>query len=167
MNKKIVFGLLYELLWFLIAALVAYILIWPIRDRISDELFNYLLPTYFLIFTYFRFIAFMQQSILLESIWSKILFFVLNFPLFFFMLNKSFEYGQVADTYIYTLPKTILQHIKSGTELPQVMYVKRLVTIAEATVLTLIILFQLRIVHSIFKFRQLDKVIYIKKNVEA
>lgn len=162
-TKKIGLGLLLELLWFLIAAIVAYIIIWPVKDIISHELYIYLLGTYFLIFTYFRCTAFLQHSILMESIWSKIIIFILNFPLFFFMLNKSFKYSRVTEEYIFTLPKEEIQHIKSGTELPDLMYIKHLVTIAEPAVLMLIILFQLRIMYAIFKLRQLDKVIYRNK----
>lgn len=163
MKNKLLLSLLYESLWFAFAAVAAYLLILPIKNEISQQFFIYLMWSLFLVFTYFRFTAFMMRSILLENIWVKILFFTLNVPLFFVVLDQYYAFGRVYDEYNFTLPSTVFQHIKSGTELDDLMYIKNLVTFAGVASMALIILFEARIVHAIFKLRQLDKVLYKTK----
>lgn len=157
MNNKLVLGLVYELLWFAFAAVIAYLLILPIKNEISQQFFQYLMWSLFLVFTYFRFVAFMMRSIILENVWVKILLFIANIPLFFFVLNQYYTFGRVYDEYNYTLAANVFQHIKSGTDLDDLMYIKRLVTFSGAASMMLIFLMEARIVYAIFKLRQLDK----------
>lgn len=157
MKNKLILDLAYELLWFAFAAIASYLLILPIKEVISISFFQFLLSALFLAITYFRFIAFMMRSILLESIWVKLLLFVLNIPLFFYMLDQFSTFGKVYDEYNFTLPVTEFHHINSGTELDDLMYIKQLVTFAGFAAIVMIILLELRIVHAIFKLRQLDK----------
>ena len=105
----------------------------------------------------------MMRSVLLESIWIKMAFFVINIPLFFYALDQYYTFGKVFDEYNFTLPANIYQHIKSGTELNDLMYIKKLVSFAGFATLALIALFEIRIVLAIFKLRQLDKYIWSKK----
>lgn len=162
MKNNTVLEILYELLWFVFAGIAAYLLVFPIQNRISVSFFQYLLASLFLVFTYFRFTAFMSRSILLKSVWVKIAFFTINIPLFFLVLDKYYTFGRVFDEYNFTLPKNVFQHIVSGTELEDLMYIKKLVTFSGSAALLLIVLFEFRIVYAIFKLRQLDK--YIWKN---
>jgi hypothetical protein len=161
-KNKLVLGIIYELCWFAFASAAAYLLVLPVMSRISQEFLLYLLGSSFLVFTYFRFTAFLMRSVLLESVWIKMLFFIGNVPLFFLMLNLYFTFGRAFDDYNYTLAAGLFQHIKSGTELDDLMYIKKLVTFCGVASLMVIIVFELRIVHSIFKLRQLDK--YLVRN---
>lgn len=163
MKNKIILDLVYEILWFAFAAIAAYLFVLPIKDIISFPFFQFLISALFLAFTYFRFIAFMFRSILLESIWVKLLLFVLNVPLFFYMLDQYSTFGKVYDEYNFTLPANQLQPIKSGTELDDLMYIKQVVTFAGFAALVMIILLEIRIVHAIFKLRQLDKYLWKKQ----
>lgn len=163
MEKKLFLSIIYEIIWFLLAIGGAYICIVPIQDEISRPFFQFLLFALFIAFTYFRFIAFMMRSILLESIWAKLLLFVLNVPLFFLLLNKYYAFGRTFDDYVFTLPANVFQHIKSGTDIDDLMYIKNLVTFAGVTSMTVIVLLEMRIVYAIFKLRQLDKILYKKK----
>ncbi|MBP6323665.1 MAG: hypothetical protein KA322_01405 [Chitinophagales bacterium] len=162
MNNKLFLGIAYEILWFALAAIASYLLIVPARHAISDQFAIYLMWSLFLVFTYFRFTAFMMHSVLLESIWVKVLLFILNVPLFFFVLNQYYTFGRVYDEYNFTAPATVLQHIKSGTELDDLMYIKKLVTFSGVAAMVLIVLLEARIVKAIFKLRQLDKLLYKK-----
>ena len=163
MKNKLLLSILYELLWFVFAAIASYLLILPIKNEISQQFFIYLMWSLFLVFTYFRFTAFMMRSVILESIWIKILFFTLNIPLFFFVLDQYYAFGRVYDEYNFTLASNIFQDIKSGTELDDLMYIKNLVTFSGAAAMMLIILFEARIVYAIFKLRQLDKILFKKE----
>ncbi len=163
MNSKVVLSVIYELLWFAVAAVGAYLLVLPVKNEISQQFFQYLICSMFLVFTYFRFTAFMMRSILLENVWIKLLLFVLNVPLFFFVLNKYYAFGRVYDEYNFTLPLNVFQHIKSGTELDDLMYIKKLVTFSGVASMTVILFLEARIVYAIFKLRQLDSYISGKK----
>lgn len=162
LKNKLVLEIFYEICWFAFAITASYLLVLPIISKISEAFSHYLLGAIFLVFTYFRFIAFMMRSVLLESVWIKLIFFVLNIPLFFVMLNLYYTYGRAFDDYNYTLSASIFQHIKSGTELEDLMYIKKLVTFSGAASLMVILAFEIRIVYAIFKLRQLDK--YLVRN---
>lgn len=157
MKNTVVLKLLFELLWFIFAGIAAYLLILPIKHEISQPFFVYLASMLFLIVTYFRFIAFLTHSIFMDSVWVKIALFVLNIPLFFWALNQYFTFNAVFDEYNYTLPATIFQHIKSGTEVNDLMYIKQLTIFSGIIAMMLIIVLELRIVQAMFRYRQLDK----------
>lgn len=162
MKNKMLLSIAYEVLWFAVAAIGAYLLVLPVRADISDALFYYILCSLFFVFTYTRLIAFMSQSILMENVFVKIGLFIVNVPLFFYLMNQYYAFGRVFDEYNYTLASNIFQHIRSGTELDDLMYIKKLVTFSGATSMTVIVLMEARIIYAIFKLRQLDK--YIHKN---
>lgn len=163
MKNKIILELFYELLWFSFSAVLAFLLVMPIKDEISTAFFQYLIASLFLAFTYFRFIAFMMRSVILETIWVKLALFIINIPLFFLVLDQYYVYGKVYDEYNYTLPVSQFQHVHSGTELDDLMYIKKLVTFSGFAALIMIVLFEIRIVHAIFKLRQLDKYLWKDK----
>lgn len=156
-KNKLLLGLSYELLWFAFAAVASYLVVLPVKNEISPAFFRYLLCSLFLVFTYFRFIAFMTRSVILENVWVKIALFTVNVPLFFFVLNQYYAYGRVYDEYNFTLAANVFQHIKSGTDLEDLMYIKKLVTFAGVASMMVIILLEARIVYAMFKLRQLDK----------
>lgn len=162
MKNKLALEIVYELGWFAFAAAAAYLLVLPVIPKISQALYGYMYGTLFLIVTYFRFTAFMARSILLENVFVKIILFILNVPLFFYLLNEYYTYGRVFDNYDYTLASNVFQHIKSGTELEDLTYIKKLVTFCGIASLMLVVLLQVRLVYAIFKLRQLDK--YLIRN---
>ena len=157
MSNKILLDIFYEILWFAFAAVASYLLILPVKNEISISFSRYLMCSMFLVFTYFRFTTFMMRSVLLESVWVKIGLLILNIPLFFFVLNQYFNYIDVFDDYNYTLAANLFQHIRSGTEVDDLMYIKKLTVFSGIASMLMIFLFELRIVYSIFKLRQLDK----------
>lgn len=157
MKNKLFLDIFYELLWFTIAAIAAYLLVSPIRPEISIPFYHYLVASLFLIFTYFRFVAFMMRSILLQSIWVKIGLFIANIALFFFALNQYFIFIDVFDEYNYTLAANVFQHIRSGTETDDLFYIKKLTIFSGIGLMMLILVLEARIVYAIFKLRQLDK----------
>lgn len=157
MKNKVVLGILLELLWFAVATVAAYAMVLPIKSEISAAFFQYLLISLFLVFTYFRFIAFMGHSILLENVWVKIGLLIVNIPLFFFVLNQYYDFIAVFDDYNFTLPANVFQHIHSGTEVEDVLYLKKLTAFCGIASMLVILLMEARIVYAIFKLRQLDK----------
>jgi hypothetical protein len=148
---------LYDAIWFAIAVVAAMLLLQPVKQAISSEFYRFLAVGIFIVFTYFRFTAFMMRSLVLQNVWVKIGFFILNIPLFFFLLNQYFKFIDVFDDYDYTLDASVFQHIHSGTELETLMYLKRLTVFAGILPLFLILLFQARIIYAVFKFRLFDK----------
>lgn len=161
--KQLLLKLAYECIWFAIAAVAASLLIYPVQGRISAEFYRYLWCSIFLVFTYFRFVAFMPRSVILHNVFVKIGLFILNIPLFFFILDRYFKFIAVFDEYDYTLAKNIFQHIHSGTEVDDILYLKKLTVFSGIVAMLLILMMQARIVHAIFKLRQLDQYIFPSK----
>lgn len=159
MNNKTLLQLAYEALWLVFALVAAYVLIMPIRSHITDLFFRYLFVSIFFIVTYFRFTVFMSSSVVMSNIWVKILLFVGNIPLFFFALDQYYTFNAVFDNYIYTLPPDVYQHILSGTEVEELLYIKQLTVFAGVISMVMIILLQMRIVQTIFLQSQLDRLI--------
>ncbi|HNE50466.1 MAG TPA: hypothetical protein PKM51_03855 [Chitinophagales bacterium] len=161
-SNKFILGVVAEVLWFAFAAIAAYLVSLPIISVVSSTLFLYVVFSIFFIITYVRFIAFMSYSVLMENVFFKIGLFIVNVPLFFYLMNLYFKFGRAYDEYNYTLPANVFQHIKSGTELEDLTYIKKLITLSGSASLTVLLLMEITIVYAIFKYRQLDK--YIKKN---
>ena len=101
----------------------------------------------------------MQRSVIFRNVFVKILLFVLNIVLFIFVLNQYYSFNNVFDVYNYTLPVNEFQHIKSGTEVDDLLYIKKLTIFSGIVAMILIVLMEMRLVHAFFKYRQLDKYI--------
>jgi hypothetical protein len=160
MQNKVVTEIIYETLWFLLAVVVAAIFIYPIYTKISRPFLIYLICSLFLIVTYFRGIVFMQHSIIFRNVWVQLILFVVNVPFMIFVLRQYFSFIHVFDDYNYTLPPTEFQHILAGTEVDDLLYIKSLTIFAGTILLVMIALMEIRIIHAIFKYRQLDKIIH-------
>lgn len=159
MQNKILLDVISEALWLIIAAVAAVILIYPIYTEISQEFLIYLSWSLFLIFTYIRGILFMQRSIIFRNVFVKLFLFVLNVVLMIFVLNRYYSFIHVFDDYNYTLPATEFQHIKSGTEVDDLLYIKNLTVFSGIVAMLVIVLMEIRIVQAFFKYRQLDQFI--------
>ncbi|MBK6273440.1 MAG: hypothetical protein IPF58_01545 [Saprospirales bacterium] len=159
MKNEILLDLAYEAIWLIVAAVASIILIYPIYTKISQQFLLYLCWSLFLVFTYVRGILFMQRSIIFRNVFVKILLFVLNIVLFIFVLNQYYSFNNVFDVYNYTLPVNEFQHIKSGTEVDDLLYIKKLTIFSGIVAMILIVLMEMRLVHAFFKYRQLDKYI--------
>ncbi|MBK8350156.1 MAG: hypothetical protein IPL21_00185 [Saprospirales bacterium] len=159
MKNEILLDLAYEAIWLIVAAVASIILIYPIYTKISQQFLVYLCWSLFLVFTYVRGILFMQRSIIFRNVFVKILLFVLNIVLFIFVLNQYYSFNNVFDVYNYTLPVNEFQHIKSGTEVDDLLYIKKLTIFSGTVAMVLIVLMEMRLVHAFFKYRQLDKYI--------
>jgi hypothetical protein len=166
LKKNLLLGITYEVLWFAFAFAAAYLMVFSIRASISSALYYYIFFSIAFIITYFRFVTFMSYSVLMKSVFVKIGLFIINVPLFFYLLKQYFTYSKVFDDYNLTLPANVFQHIKSGTELDDLLYLKQVVIFSGVIAMMLVLLLQIRIVYAIFKQRQLDKYIF-KKNINT
>lgn len=150
---------MYEVLWLVLAAVASAILIYPIYNEISQQFLIYLSWSLFLLFTYIRGILFMQRSIIFRNVFVKIILFIANIILLIFVLNQYYTFNHVFDDYNYTLPANMFQHIKSGTEVDDLMYIKNLTVFSGVVAMVSIVLMEMRLVQAFFKYRQLDKFI--------
>ena len=143
MKNEILLDLAYEAIWLIVAAVASIILIYPIYTKISQQFLVYLCWSLFLVFTYVRGILFMQRSIIFRNVFVKILLFVLNIVLFIFVLNQYYSFNNVFDVYNYTLPVNEFQHIKSGTEVDDLLYIKKLTIFSGIVAMILIVLMEM------------------------
>ncbi len=159
MKNETLLDFAYEALWLIVAAVASIILIYPIYTKISQKFLVYLCWSLFLVFTYIRGILFMQRSIIFRNVFVKMFLFVLNIALLIFVLNQYYSFNNVFDVYNYTLPANEFQHIKSGTEVDDLLYIKKLTIFSGTVAMVLIVLMEMRLVQAFFKYRQLDKYI--------
>ena len=157
MKSETFLDIVYEILWLVLAAVASAILIYPIYTKISHEFFVYLCWSLFLVFTYIRGILFMQRSIFFRNIFVRLFLFVANIALLIFVLNQFFTFIHVFDDYNYTLPAQELQHIKSGTEVDDLMYIKQLTIFSGSIAMISVVLMEMRLIQAFFRYRQLDK----------
>ena len=157
-GKEIIYSLLFEIIWFAFAAILVFVVLSLVRTSISTHFYEFLFGTGFLLITYFRFIVWAYNSILLRSIWMKLLLFLANIPLFFYVLHYYGHFMQVFDNYVFDLPDTVFQHINSGTD-EKLPLIKWLTVIGGVGSLSMIVLMEIRVIWLIFKLRQLDRYI--------
>ena len=74
LKKNLLLGITYEVLWFAFAFAAAYLMVFSIRASISSALYYYIFFSIAFIITYFRFVTFMSYSVLMKSVFVKIVF---------------------------------------------------------------------------------------------
>lgn len=158
-KNEILYSIVFELLWIAFAAILVFVVFSMVRSFISEHFYEFLLGTGFLFITCFRLVVWPYNSVLIRSVWIKLLLFLLNIPLFFYVMHYYSHFMQVFDDYVYDLPDTVFQHIHSGTDIDQILLIKRLTVMTGVGALVVIVLFELRIIWLIFKLRQLDRYI--------
>lgn len=158
-TREFTYRLLLELFWFLFAGVLVFLVLELVRTSVSQPFYRFLFSAGFLFVSYLRLVVWSEQSLLLTSIWVKLLLFFGNIGLFFFLMHEFNTFRQAFDDYNYTLDETQFQHIRSGTDVDQVLRLSRLTVIAGIGALVTTVLLEFRIMWMIFRSRQLERLI--------
>lgn len=152
----------YEFLWMLSAAVLTLFFTWELMPHIDRGYFYYITGTMFLAFNYLRWILFPKYSPIMYSFWFKGVMLLLNIPLalvvskYFLTLMESYD----SFNFSYGTGENILIKTDASYELIQKI---RTTTIASVVSLViLIIIFELRSIQLIFKWRQVPE--FMTKN---
>lgn len=148
---------LYEILWFMLAGIIAYVTTFTVSNYISSMFYLWLFCGVFLAVTYFRWIAFPEKSVLMMSFWVKCFLMLANVPLFIWGINRFLQLVEVFDSFNGTFENLSEQHVINTIPISMLMYLKSITTLVAVSALILIILFFFRSLHLIFKWRQVPK----------
>jgi len=112
----------YDIIWMAFAAIVAYMLIYPI-DRVIYQ-YPFRLENMMFIFAFIvllRYLFFLSQTILSKNIILKILFAVGSIPLFLFLMNKmSLFRGFLGDTGL----DQFMLHLSDSSQINMSRYIR-------------------------------------------
>lgn len=162
-TREFTYRLLLEIFWFLFAGVLVFLVLELVRTYISPGFYRFLFVAGFLFITYLRLAVWSDQSLLLTSIWVKLILFFGNIGLFFLLLHEFNTFRQAFDDYNYTLDDTQFQHIRAGTDVDQVLRLSRLTVIAGIGALVTVVLLEFRIMWMIFRSRQLEQLVKGKR----
>jgi hypothetical protein len=147
----------YEIIWFLAAFILTFTLTFRIYGSIRPDFFWFLNAVSFSAFTYIRWIIFPVHSPLMFSFWVKVVLFFANIPIFMLVLRYFTASLEVFDSYNFSYENRAGQLIAFGTPLELVHYIKNLTIFSGSVMLISIVLYQLRTIQLIFKWRQVPQ----------
>lgn len=162
-TREFTYRLLLEIFWFLFAGIFVFLVLESVRTSVSPAFYRFLITSGFIFITYLRLAVFSDDSLLLTSIWVKLLVFFGNIALFFYLMHEFNTFREAFDDYNYTLDETQFQHIRSGTDVDQVLRISRLTVISGIGALVTTVMLNLRVMWMIFRSRQLENLIKGKR----
>jgi hypothetical protein len=159
MNKITKYKALNDLIWFIISFLAAILLPFRFNDFIDSNYFIYLSSCTFIITLYFGWIVFPERSLIFWSFWTKFILFFLNFALFFYIFKSHSFYTKYIDGFEFTFDKNA-KIITSSIPTELIDPLKSFTIFCGSVSVVFLVLMQLRIVHLIFKYRQVPEDIF-------
>lgn len=148
------YKILIDVIWFIVAILIATLIPLPFNKNISTAYQVFLSASLFVIVTYFRWVVFPMRSYIFSSFWPKFILFFVNFALFYYFMQGFSNFTKVFDGFEFTFDKSTHQSILFGTSTDIAEQIKNLTIFCGSITLVLIVMIQFRIIHIIFKFRQ-------------
>lgn len=148
---------LYEGLWFLAGLIISFALTYKLYGQIRSDFFWFITVVSFGGFTYLRWIIFPEHSPLMFSFWVKLVFLFLNIPLFFFVMRYFAAATEVFDSYNFSFEDRSGQLVSHGIPADLFDYLKTLTIFSATVMLISIVMYQLRAIQLIFKWRQVPQ----------
>ncbi len=111
----------------------------------------------FILAQYFRVILYERRIIWMRPFAIKLLFGVINIPLFFVAMTWLMNFNTQLESYGYNVENAMTVDIKTGMSLVKYDYLKSLTYFIGTGIMIIIVLFQLRLVYSIFKYREVPE----------
>jgi hypothetical protein len=143
--------------WFLAAFIITFVATFKIFGSVRPDFFWFLSGISFGCFTYIRWIIFPEHSPLMFSFWVKVVMFFVNIPLFMLVLRYFTAALEVFDSFNFSYENRAGQLIAYGTPVELIAYIRDLTIFSGSVMLISIVLYQLRTIHLIFKWRQVPK----------
>lgn len=148
---------LYEGLWFLAGLIISFALTYRLHGQIRTDFFWFITAVSFGGFTYLRWIIFPRHSPLMFSFWVKLVFLFLNIPLFFLVMRYFAAATEVFDSYNFSFENRSGQLVSYNIPADLFDYLKTLTIFSATAMLISIVMYQLRAIQLIFKWRQVPK----------
>lgn len=157
LGKYTQFQWAYEILWVLASLIISVIACWSIKAYIREDFFWYIFGNMFLGLNYLRWIIFPRHSPVMYSFWFKMIMLLLNIPITLFVVRYFMAAMEVFDSFNFSFGDQAGQLVKFGTPLGVIFYVKQLTVFTISSFLVLILIFEIRALQLIFKWRQVPQ----------
>jgi hypothetical protein len=148
---------LYEVLWLLAAGILTFGVTESLSGYVQSYFFWYLAGCTFMGFTYLRWIIFPLHSPIMFSFWFKMVMIFLNIPIFLFVTRYFTAAMGVFDSFNFSYEDREGQYLKNEIPFQTFDYLKTLTIFVASTMLIAIVLFELRAIQLIFKWRQVPQ----------
>ncbi len=154
MNKHTIRIIAKEITWWLISALVAYMVLMPICSVIDYYYWGFNLALILIGVHFFRYILFFNQNILLKKKWTKFVAFVLLIQGIIFVMSRTHYLLNLTDNQsIEFFGKLIRKEALGLTETYQLMhYLKEELLLCAVTACVMMACLIGRIIYSLFGF---------------
>lgn len=147
-----------------IIAAICYLIMGSLAKFLSWHFLLYLLLGFFIIAQYARVIVFERKVIWMKPFSMKFLIFLLNIPLFFLVLTWMMNFNGQLEDYGYDVTGMITQDLSAGMSLTQYARLKSITYFVGTATMITIILFQFRVIYSIFKYREIPSFLLRKES---
>ena len=144
-----------EILWTLASITLIAFLVWDIYPVIERFLFYYIVVTLLLGLTYLRWIIFPRKSPLMRMFWFKVVIIIINIPIMLFTIRFFMSIMEIFDSINFSVGILEGRLILEGTALDFIQKTRELTIASVSSLVILIILFALRSIQLIFKWREI------------
>ncbi|MEZ5001889.1 MAG: hypothetical protein R2730_02530 [Chitinophagales bacterium] len=144
-----------------IIAALCYLMIAPIVRFISWHYLLFLILGAFVIGQYARVILFERLIVWMRPFSMKFFLFLLNIPLFFLVLTWMMNFNGQMEDYGFDILSVHTKDLSAGMLLEQYAYLKSITYFIGIASMIIIVMFQFRVLYSIFKYRELPS--YLKR----
>jgi hypothetical protein len=135
-----------DILWFLIASIISYLLLYVIKNAIDIEYFRILFLCVSVALIYFRWILFPNTSFVFNNILVKVLLLLLNLPFAYFLLQKFNFYIEKIDDYAINFMPNKKFPLLQNLDVDAILLIKNITLMSFIFILVMIVLMQIRIV---------------------
>jgi hypothetical protein len=152
--KKTLLYVSQELIWLLIAAVFAVMLVYPLYRKVEYTFLTENLLLAFYAIMLLRMVVFFHGVIWLKPLWMRFLMFVINLNLFFLIIRKEQNFLTIYDSFTMEdlgKPKTPLSLSQMEKLFHYFYYEINMVVIS---CLVMIVLFCFRLIHSYWSLRK-------------
>lgn len=150
---------MYEILWIVSAVILTLFFIWELQPHIDSLYFLFLSGTIFLGFNYLRWILFPRYSPVMYSFWFKAVMILLNIPLAMLVSKYFLTLLEVYDSFNFTYGVGEHVLIKTDADYDLIQKIRTTTIAAVVSLVILIIIFELRAIQLIFKWRQVPSML--------
>lgn len=146
MFKNFKYTIALDILWFIMAGIIAYLILFSVQQKIDATYFYTLFFSLVVAIVYLKWIMYPTTSFFFNTILSKLLLLLLNLPLAYFVLRKFNLYIEKIDDYSINFNPDIQFPIVDNLNVDALLWIKNLTLISFISVLVMIVLMQLRII---------------------
>lgn len=143
-----------EILWLIASVVITTFMTWSIYPEIDKGFFFYISGTMFLALNYLRWILFPRYSPIMFSFWFKMVMLLINIPLLMVIGKYFLSIMEIFDSFNFSYGYSESHLIRENAPLDFIQQVRTLTIASVASFLVLTVIFEIRAVQLIFKWRQ-------------